>query len=237
MLLVRSGVLKPATEAIDGLIAANPEDRPARFEDIVQQLKGHKPHLTSIRLRFANALGRDFHEEFLYFLPEGKHFGPPSIVVSGDITQEKMNEMWRAGDQYFRIDSHFREDYAQLASELRKWMDDPTLPFPFQGVDAQAQDFHYCKTTIEREHLRHVNRTWYVERPVIFRFRPASRSEQYRIEKQYWDAVGDQDRSQLVQERILEAEQKELRGREEAQREEKRKPPNGGDNTSTPSGI
>ena len=205
--------------SIDGLVETAPKDRPVRFAEIVQNLNGHKPHLTSIRLRVANAMGRDFHEEFLGFLPEGIHFSPPTIDGTGGVTQEEINEKWLAGDQHFRIGSHFREDYARLASELRRWMDDPKHAYPFHGVDAPAQDFHYCKTTIENEHLPHVDRMWYIERPVIIRFRPATRSEQYRIEKQYWDAINDHDRSQLVQERILQAEQHEQVLREASQRE------------------
>ncbi len=201
-------------DLFDAIDAQQGEQR-RRLESVIETCKGTRRHLTSIRLRIADALGRDFHEEYLECLPNGAQFEPPTIEGKGEWTQERMDSMWNAGDQHFKFDMHFREDYAQLTGELRTWMKDPTGSFPFQTTDFQARDFYFCKTTIEREHLPFVDRTWYIERPVIFRFRPASKAEQYRIEKSYWDEIGDRDRSQLVQERIEEAEREEQKAREE----------------------
>jgi hypothetical protein len=203
---------------LDAIVSAPIEERQSRFASIVQSRKETKPHLTSIRLRIAEASRRDVHEEYLECLPKGAQFVPPTVTGDGEWTQVRMDKVWNAGDQHFRFDMHFREDYAQLASELRTWMKDPTGSFPFQTTDFQTRDFHFCKTTVEREHLPFIDRTWYVERPVIFRFRPASKSEQYRIEKSYWDEIGDPGRSKLVQERIEEAECEEREARQKAAR-------------------
>jgi hypothetical protein len=201
-------------DMFDAIVKSPAEDRRRNFQEATERRKAVRPHLTSIRLRLADAFARDYHEEFLGFLPQRGHFRPPTVSGSGTMTQEQLDALWNAGDQHFRFDMHFREDHAKLTSELRTWMDDPTQSFPFKGAELSPRDFHFCKTTIEREHLPFIDRVWYIERPVVFRFRPASKSEQYRIEKAYWDEVGDRGRSELVQERIADAEREEKDARD-----------------------
>jgi hypothetical protein len=188
------------------LTEANPKERASEFEIVKKEVAEHKPSVTSITLRFASVAGQDVREEYLGCLPIGCHFPAPR-VSGGSMSQQEIDQKWSSGEEDWKVTALFREDCYTLAAEIRNWVKDPTRPFPF-GCD-NSQQFHYCKTRLEQEHLRHIDRFWYVERPVVFRFCPATKSERYRIELEYWRSVNDDRRVDLLAELIAEEESRE----------------------------
>jgi len=191
---------------LEKLIGATFDTKPQEFEFVKTQLATHKPSVTSVLLRFASVSGKDFREEFLGYLPIGHHFGTPQVSPS-KLSQEEFDKLWESGEGEFKLVTSFREDCHELAVELRGWMDDPGRPFPFKCNN--ELHFHYCKTRVEQIHLRHVDRFWCIERPVVFRLCPVTKAEQYRIEMEYWKSVGDIQRVELLQELIAQAEEAE----------------------------
>jgi hypothetical protein len=189
------------------VVNAEPENRSAEFQAVKDLLTGEKPAVSSVTLRLATVDGQDYREEFLGCLPLGFHFNAPEIR-GGAISQEELNRLWASGDENFKVSVVCREDVHDLAAQIRDWMGDTTQPFPIEcNNDLQ---FHYCTTRLEMEHLKHVDRLWYVERPVIFRLCPVMRAEQYRVEMEYWRSKGDELRAQLLEELKAQAEKDEL---------------------------
>lgn len=115
-----------------------------------------------------------------------------------------MNQFCESGKLQWMLSTLFREDFHTLAEEIREWMKDPEQPFPFKS-DSDLQ-FHYCKTRMEQVHGKHIDRIWYIERPVIFRFCPVNKAEQYRVEMEYWQNIGDEQRTELLAELLNEEE-------------------------------
>ncbi len=182
---------------LDRLQALPLEERRREFETIREIPRSEKSAVTSVSLRFAKGNGQDFREEFLGMLPVDLNFSAPT-VSGGGMSQGEIDGIWEAGTEEWKVTSLFREDVHELAQNLRVWVRDPRQPFPFQS-DNTIQ-FHFCRTRLEIQHLRHIDRVWYVERPVVFRFCHASENEQYRVEMEYWRSKGDSKRADLLSE-------------------------------------
>ena len=186
-------------QGLERVAEAAPENRSGEFEAVKTAVAQHKPSVTSITLRLATASGQDYREEFLGCLPIGRHFSAPK--VTGDtISQDELIRLCASGEQPWKMTMTLREDGLELAEQIRGWMRDPTQPFPFRWDN--DLEFHYCKTRMEVEHLKHIDRLWYVERRVIFRFSPATKAEQYRVEREYWRSKGDERRAELLEELV-----------------------------------
>jgi hypothetical protein len=140
---------------------------------------------------------RDYYEEFLGIQPP--HFGFRAPTVKGDgISQEEIEEKWKSGETFFRSEASFREDIHEMAKTLRDWVADPSETFPFRH-DHDLK-FHYCKTRMSITFEKIIDRRWYLERRVTFRFRPVSKAERYGLEMEYWKAEGDDRRACLLNE-------------------------------------
>jgi hypothetical protein len=192
-----------AQELLERIAQASPENLPVEFEAVKVAVSARKPPVTSIALRFATANGQDYLEEFLGCLPLGVNFSAPK-VEGGPIPQDELNRIWVSGEEHWTITTFFREDSRELARQIKDWVRDPSQPFPFRFEN--NPQFHYCKTRMELEHFKHIDRFWYVEKPVIFRFCPATKAEQYRVEREYWRSKGDERRVELLEELIAQAE-------------------------------
>lgn len=190
---------------IEQLETAPHERRATEFEAVKVKLAQNRPSATSILLRFASSDGQDFREEYLGCLPIGCHFSAPE-VSNGSMTQDQIDGLWSSGKDHFKMTMLFREDCYTLAEQVREWVDDPSEPFPFR-CDNELQ-FHYCKTRFEQEHYPHIDRFWFIERPVVFRFCPVIRAEQYRVEMEYWRSINDERRAEMLTEMIAEEESK-----------------------------
>ena len=168
------------------------------FDSVMTERESRRPSLTTIFLRFSTVDSKDYYEEFLGVQPPNFGFNAPTIKGEG-ISQDDINKQWEAGDKDFRLETSFREDIYQLAKTLRDWIEDVAKPFPFR-LDAEDLKFHYSKTRMSITFDRIIDRRWYLERRVTFRFRPVTNSERYGLELEYWKAEGDDRRACLLNE-------------------------------------
>jgi hypothetical protein len=199
-LIAPNGIIESIVEAND------PAERARRFVEATEFLKARKVPTTSITLRIAASTitapnGVDLLEEFLGFLPLGMEISVQAVSKSNDSGAEQSEVDQVAGSSETLV-APFREDFAVLAEKIRQWMKDPSGPFPINSGVGQASDFHFCKTIVEFSNLAEVDRFWYTERPKLIRLRPATQAEQNQIERDYWQAIGDERRTLLLQERL-----------------------------------
>jgi hypothetical protein len=144
--------------------------------------------------------GCNYYEEFLGFLPLNTRFAPPSFD-DPRLTAGMFKQLWESAEAPIELSTCYQEDVECLAGQLREWANEQTQEFPLSLGESDVTT-HYCRTHCDRIHGALIDRFWYVERPVIVTLRPASRLEQYRVEKAYWEEVGDEQRSLLLQELI-----------------------------------
>lgn len=173
-----------------------------RYEKLKEvRLRNEKrPQATSIVLRLANENGRDYHEEFLGFLPLNTRFAAPKFY-DPRLIEAQFQELWDSAEAPIELSTCHRDDVEYLARLLKEWAKEKTGEFPL-SLGENSVTTHFCRTNCDRIHGELIDRHWYVERPVIIRLRPASRLEQYRVEKEYWEEVGDEQRALLLQELI-----------------------------------
>jgi hypothetical protein len=148
----------------------------------------------------ANENGRDYHEEFLGFLPLNTRFAAPKFD-DPRLIEAQFQELWDSAEAPIELSTCYRDDVEYLARLLKEWAKEKTGEFPL-SLGENSVTTHFCRTNCDRIHGELIDRHWYVERPVIIRLRPASRLEQYRVEKEYWEEVGDEQRALLLQELI-----------------------------------
>jgi len=183
-------------EYIDRLLACDQSKLQCEIESIYDERKASRLTLTTIFLRHTNHVGEEYYEEYLGLQPPNFGFKAPKTVGKG-ISQDEIDKQWDAGVD-FRFEMSFREDIYDLSQSLRDWVADTDQPFPFQ-FDNDLR-FHYCKTRMIICFDAVIDRKWYLERRVIFRFRPASKAEQYGLEMEYWNSQGDANRAELLRE-------------------------------------
>lgn len=169
---------------------------------IITKRQSYRPTLTTIFLRFSTVDSQDYYEEFLGLQPPQFGFNAPNVKGEG-ISQREIDEEWKAGESDFKLEMSLREDIDELAKSLRNWVSNFSEPFPFQ-FDQQLK-FHYCQTRMSIMFDKIIDRRWYLERRVTFRFRPVSKAERYGVEMTYWEAEGDARRASLLNELFQQA--------------------------------
>lgn len=170
------------------------------YEKYARMSVANKAKITSITMKCATVDGRELRDEFLGEFPRVA-FGPPQIKETGDLKQQDFNERWENPTEQITMSASFTSDYYDLAKEIREWASDPSKPFPLNISDGPPPSPVF-KTRFELVICPHIDRLWYVERPVILRVRPIQRREQWQVEASYWESIGDLDRAGLLQERI-----------------------------------
>jgi hypothetical protein len=166
------------------------------------RVRNTRPTVTTLFLRYATVDGQDYYEEYLGMAPPSFGFNAPKVEGEG-VSQSELNSTWSEGDTDFKLESSYREEMVELASVYRGWARDVTQPFPFK-TDNDLQ-FHYCKTRMMMVFHRIIDRHWYKERKVVFRFRPVSKAERYNAEMDYWRSQNDPARTELLNELFQDA--------------------------------
>jgi hypothetical protein len=175
----------------------------SEMSDWFAEAKSDGFEVTSVTLRLAHADGTDFREEFLGFLPRGIRFKPPRIsgTESGGYSQEQVNQLWDEMKSEFLISSTAKEDFLDVAHNIRDWCRNPNGQFPLR-FSSDPKDFHTCRTGVELTHRPRQDRGSYFERPVFVRLRPLTALEQRQTELEFWSAIGDSARAELAKEII-----------------------------------
>src|SRR5262249_51930278 len=106
---------------------------------------------------------------------------------------------WTEGENDFLLTCFFHTDIHELALELPNWCQNPQGAIPFHFLSGGTPELG-TGSILSVGLLRRRDRLWYLDRPIIFEFRPVNRKEAYEMESAYWRSVGDERRSQLAQE-------------------------------------
>lgn len=186
---------------------------------IVDEISASKPIFTSFFLRFATIDGEDYYEEYLGWIP--KTINVTSVTFDEtESTQSIEFEKARSGEIEYKVETTFREGFAELAEEIRIWTKDPSQSFPWRLNHDQKHEFYYGTTRASMTFHRVVDRTWHFERRVVFGFRPVTKSERYELEMEYWNSKGDGPRAALLSELFQCSLLEEERGKEARLRQE-----------------
>jgi hypothetical protein len=180
--------------------ADSTDDRQLIYEKYAQMSVAEKTKVTSITLKCTTVDGRDLREEYLGEFPHVT-FNPPQIDESSKLTQQELNDRWENPTEQIMLSASFTSDYYELAKEIREWARDPSKPFPL-NVSSGPPPSPVFKTRFELVNCPHIDRLWYVERPILLRVRPIQRREQWEVEASYWESVDDHERARLLRERI-----------------------------------
>jgi len=185
------------TKFLAQLTSCNAKDVRKELKSFTPELKAERPTITTIYLRLSTVDSQDYYEEFLGLQRPSFSFNAPTITGEG-ISQEDFEEKWKSGDDDIEFDIFFQEDENETAQMLRNWNTDPSQPFSFRL--SGEHNFSFVKTRMSVKFERLIDRMWYLERRVTFRFRPVTKAERYHIEKEYWESEGDEERACLLNE-------------------------------------
>jgi hypothetical protein len=165
------------------------------------ELEHSRPEVTTFSLVIETEQGVPYREDFLRFCP-GLSMASPKVESGGSHTQEEVDKLWNERKGVFKLETHLREDAAEVAESFREWGRGETEEFP-TNIDNSLPTFHQTKTVLAIELHPRIDRVWYVEAPTIIRLRPTTRREQLETERKYWESRNDEPRRLLVEEKIL----------------------------------
>lgn len=183
------------------LIEAARDKRKETFEQLVAEAHSKTlPPVTSITMLMFASSEKPYSEEFLGFFP-GMTFKCPHVDAGGAITQEELETQFAARTSVASLRCNVKQDYLEVAQELRNWVSDQTREFPI-GCESPDTDFHHSKGSVAIDYYPIRDRGLYAEHPVVIRLRASTKLEQYNTEGKYWLAVGDSERAALCAERV-----------------------------------
>ena len=166
---------------------------------IRKELESEKRQIPSFKMIHQGEVERPYREEYLGFFP-GLEMSPPTMEPNAEFSNEEIEHMWNDRKAAFKLETHLREDSAQIAVDFRKWADgDGKWPI---STDSNLPHFHQAKTVFSFIRKPMVDRFWYLEAPNEVVLRPTSRKEKLETEMRYWKSVGDEPREQLVKEKL-----------------------------------
>jgi hypothetical protein len=190
--------VRVAPNAIAEIADMTPTDRGARWHAERHYGSDPRRRVSSVFLRMTTADGHPFEEQFHRFLPFN-FFPTPTIQTDGSVTAEEVQRHWTEGESDFILTYFYHEDIHELTQELRNWCQDPRSEFPFR-FQAGGVPNPVTRSRLTIRLLRRRDRVWYVDRPIIFEFRPVNQREAYEMEANYWRQRGDERRAELAQE-------------------------------------
>jgi hypothetical protein len=158
----------------------------------------NKLKFSSIYIRLTNSEGQPLDEEFIRFFPFNL-IPTPEFTDTDQGTGAELQRQWTEAEQDFTITAYFAPDIHDLAQSIHAWCDKPADGFPFRFFGDPPPE-PSTRSMITVRLLRRRDRTWYVDRPIIFDLRPVNEKESYQMEAEYWRKTGDERRAQLAQE-------------------------------------
>ena len=192
-----------AEEELQVLADTQSDDRMQIYRMYAERDVKEKQQITSMILRWANSDGQDYREKYLGLFPNIR-IGPPKIDETAALSQEELNRQWENPDKEMAIAASVSVDFHELACEFQEWAEDRTKPFPV-NIEPGPPSSPAFKARFEIVNCPRIDRLWYVERPVLIRVRPLGPIERWEVEASYWQSVGDDDREEILRERIQEA--------------------------------
>jgi hypothetical protein len=115
------------------------------------------------------------------------------------MSQEEVDQRWKAGVEDFQVSGFFETDVHELARALQNWCRSPGEEFPFR-FEARGVPSPVSRSALVIRLRPIIDRDWHRKRPVVFEFRPVSREEAYTLEADYWRSVSDNRRAELADE-------------------------------------
>lgn len=185
------------TQLIDRL------EKSGELSQTIEQIRSElseSPPLESFALVMQNESAQTFREEFLT-VRSGISFPPPVLGEEGRFTQAELDKMWNERSRRFAIAAKFREDSHALAKDFREWAEDATKPWPVAMAETNER-IHQIKTKYFFIRGEIVDRFWYREAPNYIILRSATRRERLQTELNYWKDVGDNNRANLIEEKL-----------------------------------
>jgi hypothetical protein len=185
-------------DVLKGVVEKAREDQTAFWHEMRESCASNSKVYTAMILEMANAVDEVVDEEFLEFF-SGHVFTAPKVEPPEK--QAEVDELWAKGETSAQMSAYYHEDIFTLAEELRKWVDDRKLEFPFKfGSDSPTAPGIRSNLRIIFDPV--INCVWHRLRNVRFRFRPVNQKEAYEMEAAYWEHIGDEPRARLAREII-----------------------------------
>ena len=181
------------------ILEAAPVEIESVMNRIRKELENEKRQIPSFKMIHQGESERPYREEYLGFFP-GLEMSPPRLEPSAEYSDEDIERMWNDRKAAFKLETHLREDTAQIAGDFRKWAYGGEK-WPI-SIDSNLPHFHQTKTVFSLIRKPMVDRFWYFEAPNEVVLRPTSQKEKLETEMRYWKSVGDEPREQLVKEKL-----------------------------------
>lgn len=175
-------------------------DRQRWWQNIIDTPSEELRTYYSVYLRITSETGRIIEDSFLQFIHDNP-FTPPTLEEGASLTQDELDSKWNTGSEDFKIQAFFDVELMDGVSSLIAWMKNPASDFPFKfEFDNEVRSISQDRTVISVVLNKIINKTWYMERPLVFEFRPINRYEAYDLEAKYWRSVQDYPRQLLAEE-------------------------------------
>ncbi|MEQ1906713.1 MAG: hypothetical protein ABL888_21190, partial [Pirellulaceae bacterium] len=179
--------------------------------EIKKELQEKKSKIATIVLVQENEGGIPFREEWLGFFP-GLNMEPPKMSVESnrsEYTASDIEELWNKREGSFKLETKLREDTVAIAKSFRDWADSEGKDDWPICIDSSTPTFHQAKTIFSMIRQPFVDRFWFLEAPDELVVRPTTHAERLETEMKYWASVGDQDREDLIEEKLARIELEE----------------------------